>query len=232
MADYTTPKTWTTEILTSPELNAQVRDNFIASTPIAKGTIVSGDGTSPELLVVGETDTTLVADSDETGGIRWGTPPVWIGAGSFVSGFGSPARTELTGVGGTANQGIPAWALDAAATEIVAASTLVPTGVTSTTIDFVFAMLTATSGNFLAGFVTNAFAPGESANNESGTSSPNLVVIAVPGTALEIKSQTITPDITISAGDILGINARRTGGDGTDTATGDCLFLGALIRFT
>ena len=28
MADYTTPKTWTTEILTSPELNAQVRDNI------------------------------------------------------------------------------------------------------------------------------------------------------------------------------------------------------------
>ena len=28
MADYTTPRTWTTEILTSPELNAQVRDNI------------------------------------------------------------------------------------------------------------------------------------------------------------------------------------------------------------
>ena len=232
---YSAPITKSTgDLVSAADWNTNTSDNILAIALTTKGQLLTSDGTDPTKLGVGANNLFLLPASGETNGLKWGPiPSIWIGAGSFVSRFGSPANTELTGVGGTVNQGIPAWGLDAdAAAEIVGANILVPTGVTTTTIDFVFAMLTATSGNILAGFITNAFAPGESANNESGGASPNLVVIAVPGTALEIKSQTITPDITISAGDILGINARRTGSDGTDTATGDCLFLGAKVNFS
>ena len=154
--------------------------------------------------------------------------PIWLGHGEWTTLFGGPANTELVGVGGSANQGIAALGLNDAATEIVHANVRIPDGVSTVTLKFVFAMVSDDAGNVVIGFALNSMAAGESAANES----LDMEVVAIPGTAQEIKVETITQSITISAGDFLGLGARRTGNDGADTATGDLLFLGALIEFT
>ena len=164
--------------------------------------------------------------------LEGGPGNIWLDAGSFGLRVGIPNYTELVGVGGIANQGITAWALSPTATEIVGTNMRVPDNMTIIALDFYYAMRTAVAGNIVAGFVTNAMAVGESAANNSTAAPPNVVVIAVPGVAQQIAVQTINPSIAITAGDVLGVNARRTGGDGNDTATGDCLFLGAHIRMT
>lgn len=231
---WVTPSTRSTgDLITAAIWNSDVVNNPIALAPTTKGQWVLGDGSDPAKLLVGSNDEIPVADSGETTGVRWDTAELlikrWLPATEFKSQNGAPTLTDYVPVGAGATTSIPAWALDADAIEQVGTSIVVPAGVTAVTYDVYWAMATATADEVVIRHMTQALAVGESASNTAGV---ETVTETVPSTALELAKKSLTPSTTISAGDLVGLAIGRAATDGSDNATGDMYFIGALVTFS
>lgn len=204
----------------------------------AKGDLAAGTGANTaSVLSVGANGKVLVANSAQSTGLEWvvldytylanRTRSLWLPASAWSQSEASAALTA-----GSIDLD-PHWLLDAAATESVVTSFLVPEDYASgnITAKIYFSMPSATSGNVqlhLRWLVT-ANNGDEAAAGESGSED----TVSVPGTAGYLKIHSHGNAITgAAAGSLIRVCVRRVGGSGSDTATGDMRFFGVKLEYT
>lgn len=142
------------------------------------------------------------------------------------SSTGSAALTESNG-GNTLG-----WALDAAATEGVWGSFLVPADFVSAVITptLIWSMETATSGNVVLTFQCSIIRSGSAIDSIANLVNQNQTV-AVPGAA-DTPTTTDCTTFTPNAGDVVRFRVFRAGGDAADTAAGDLILYGLKFSYT
>lgn len=151
------------------------------------------------------------------------------GAECKTSTFPAPGRTS------DASGARPYLAYDASADEAAYWTSIVPQGFTGTmTLVISYIMASATSGNVVWGAAVEAVTSGDTVDLDTTESldTENTVTDAVPGTAGYLKqvSITLTNQDSAAVADYMRVRIRRLGSNGSDTATGDALFLGAELR--
>lgn len=130
----------------------------------------------------------------------------------------------------------PYLAFDAAADEAAYWTLAVPVGFTGPfTLVISYMMASATSNAVVWDAAVEAVTSGDSTDLDAGESLDSVNTASadtVPGTAGFMKqvSITLTNGDSAAAADLVRIRVRRVGSSGSDTATGDALFLGAELR--
>lgn len=194
---------------------------------------------------VGSSETFVLPDADGTtgqfiktdgsGNLSFDDPPgsstltrrLWIHPTRWMAETGSPTRSV------DATDHSVTWLLDAAATEVIMSEfEPLPADYDSGNLTFksYWAMVSATSGNVVIDLQYKFIADTESI---TGITSIGNATVAVPGTADTLKVYTHSSSITgMAPGDLMGFRFIRTGGDGSDTASGDLQFLGLEVSYT
>ena len=152
----------------------------------------------------------------------------------------APAWGQDSGTGGTvlANQTTAnqmeyiSWLLDAAASEAVVSSFLVPTDWTSGALTYkiYWAMDSATSGNVVVRIRARAVQTAEAVDDTPDMTADDTY--SVPATIETLKVSTFSATHTVATGDLVSIRLARLGSDAGDTATGDMHFIGLGVSYT
>jgi len=130
----------------------------------------------------------------------------------------------------------PVLAFDAATSETVYWSLLVPQGVSGALSAVItYMMASATSGGVAFDVAVEAVSDGDATDLDSATSFGSVntgTVAAVPGTAgyIDQLSITLTNNDSLAVGDYLRLSVARAVANAADTATGDCYILAIELR--
>lgn len=144
----------------------------------------------------------------------------WIPADRFLLNFGSPTLDATT-------HGLPAWLLDAAATEVVATTEFIPTGWITFNMDMWWSNASSGSGNVVANVRYGLLY--DASNATGGEVNLGNTTLAAPAQNI-IKVTTVASGIYRPADGVVRINVRRVGGDASDTLANDASFLGIRLR--
>lgn len=150
-----------------------------------------------------------------------------LGVGDFYTG------TTTTPGQGSANGGnTSAWLFDAAATEDVYATFVIPTDYAggAMTPKWYWSMESATSGNVVLQLQVGSITDGVAISSSTDLLNHQQTV-AVPGVADTVELTTFNT-FTPTAGSMVRFRVLRLGADGSDTATGDMVFYGCRIEYT
>lgn len=150
------------------------------------------------------------------------TGPLWLSAGDFVATFGSAALGNL---GGTTNR-VAAMLMDAAATEIVGASALVPPGWNTVNVKLHWSNAGAGAGDVY--WRARAVSKADTEDTNAGGSDTNTTATAPVANVLKIT--TILTGIAVEGNELLAIHLTRIGGDVADTLANDAGILGVAIE--
>jgi hypothetical protein len=156
----------------------------------------------------------------------------------FLPGDGQFKTTTFPGPGisSDASGARPYLAFDAAADEAVYFEWLALQGITTPlTAVVTYAMASATSGNIIWDVAVECITDGDALDTDASESLDTAnasSATAVPGTAgyIDQISITLTNNDSVTAGDMVRFRLRRNGSSGSDTATGDAIFLRLEIR--
>lgn len=183
-------------------------DNTVTSAKIQDGTIVAGD----------------IADGTITPAkIANRTRYAFIPAAAFQSSGGSPSF--LNNEGGS-------WQLDAATTERVASSYAVPDDWDSGTIRAWLYIAPLNAGAAGLREVAMQLAVSATSNGGVPSASGGTDTISTGSTNLNLSIVQHSVVITVSAGQMLGIQLTRVGGDVNDDLASDLVFYGLRLEYT
>lgn len=144
-----------------------------------------------------------------------------LDSSSLTSFTGTPALSNLNGT-------VPAWLLDAAATEALVSRVEFPADWTSAHIDFIWAPTTSASGNVVLQALGLTFGDGELIAAAYTTLA--TATSAVPATQYTAKVTRVVTGYSISPGKVHAFQFARIGGDGADTYAADIGLV--AVRFT
>ena len=211
------------------ELDAAIKKNEYAKATGPGVNDDSGDGYSVGSLWINSTDDMCYICVDATAAAaKW----YRIDAGNYDIVFGAQ---DFYIIAGSPSQGVlglqPTWRLDSTGTETIGASTyfIGPTGGSTIEVRIIWCMESATVNDVY--FTIRASAIDDTGGDATDTGSSSSAAITVPGTAKITKQTGWNCSETYTASDLIRISISRIGGNGGDTAAGDCHILGAFIRF-
>ncbi len=172
----------------------------------------------------------MVLANNVLGGSKGGPPDkLFLPATLFWQDYGSPAAAEYTPVGAGLTTAIPSWDLDDGLIEQVHTTIIVPSEYSDIDFEVIYAMKIASSGNIVFRLKVQSIALGE--RDQAGDELA-IQTYAVPSVSLELIKQALTNAAPIAKDDIVGVGLGRHGSDGSDTANGDCHFIGLLLTFS
>ncbi len=146
-----------------------------------------------------------------------------ISLGAFTVHTGSPIRTQVANTS--------TWAFDdAAAEESITAAIVVPEDyVSGLAIRLHYYMASATSGAVM--WAVYGYSR-EEGDNYANAGTITFAADTVQGTAANLGVVDYSPAVTVAAGDNLRIRVRRSGSNGSDTASGDAYLVGVAFVYT
>lgn len=147
---------------------------------------------------------------------------MWVGAAAFQPSSGSPTLNGST-------MGVPAWLLDAAATEVVTTTLMVPSGWRQFAVDLWWTNAGAGAGDVVVN--TRYANRGDTTNITGAEVNAGNVGLAAPAQNV-IKVNTVLSGLIRKPDQLFRVNVRRVGGDAGDTLGNDMALLGLVLRRT